>query len=155
MPGKFRLALVAAVIFLLSVAVAPTFAAPSQVISTSYNKSLLAFQNLKQIGGQHNTFVSYHRGRCALESGKSWTGKARRIVAGVKGYLKALWKLSAQQRKKRVFKDLVHADRLLKGWAQGQIVDRLGTCKKMPTGSYNVQQGLSTVANDLGIQGGY
>lgn len=156
MPKKSRLAVAAALFVLLSVTIAvPAASASSRIYPTDYNQADNIFSDLQKIAGQHNGFVAYHKGHCYQESSKSWVGHAKKDVASVKTMLNALWKLSSGQRKKKVFRDLVKAERLLKGWGQGQILAKLNTCKKMPSSNNKVQQALQDVYTDLGNPNGY
>lgn len=155
MPKAFVVAVVAGLLVLVSITSALPIAFASSPWPGKYNQSYMAFMDLQKVGGQHNSYASYHKGHCGQESSKGWVGRAKKDVASVKGELKALWKMSPNQRKKKVFRDLVKADKLLKSWGQGQIVLKLNTCKRMPTGNSAIQQALATVYADIGNPNGY
>jgi hypothetical protein len=150
-PEKLRLAVALPFIAILLLGSTLAVLASTASYPAMYNQGILNYQDLKDVSQHHNSFVRSHKNHCGSEMSKSWSGKAKRAEASTKSLLKALSKLNSKQKKKKVYHDLVRALTLLKGWGQGQITSKLGTCKKMPSQSYNVTQAFVTVAIDLGL----
>ena len=99
MPISVRLVVAAILLVVASVEAAPAATASStSVYAKYYNQSIVAFQSLKQVASEHNSYVSTHKGSCGQQP-IAWSNKSRKYVAAIKGYLSALWKMNPQQRK--------------------------------------------------------
>lgn len=137
---------------ILGLSLAPAFAASPVSIRNLYNIADNAFSSLQSVATDHNSFARRSHPNCSTERRKWWTKRARQNDGQAKTVVKRLMRATRAQRKTRPYRDMLKAAHDLVHWVQTQIAPKFATCKRMPTGNGVVQQDLTAVVNDLGIQ---